>query len=660
MRCRSFLGPVEHLADVASLFENFLERHEPNGTTVPSTHSTPIIKKEDIKIFEENLGFKIVCFQVKRVTLLPQYKTFFLVLGCDNGHLNKDVYMVQALGFVGATYSEKKEQEVVSVWATRVMRQRKRDSRGTVIESLSGKLEPRAVKCILLGYPKGVKGYRLYRIDDESPKIVTSRNVVFNESVMYNDTLKDSSAGADKSIEKLQVDVELQGLNNHTLNEDQSDQEDIELEQLDVKTTFLHGNLEEVIYMRLPPGYEQDDMMIACKSNAEIGSTKSLLKKELDMKELGKMPLGGHFNLSSKDCPVRDCDVERISKVPYANVVGSLMYLMVYTIPDLAYAISVVSRYLANPDYAKDLDKSRSITGYAFLVYGCVVSWKAALQHIMALSTTKVEYMAPTEAVKEAIWLRGLLEEFDIELNTVAVNCDNQEVLEAKMVKVLKVGTEYNVADTLTKVDKQSILNRDNQNIPNLDKPKQVEMSRNVLTVGSTMMIPLLYRGEYSQWVKRNKNDNHSGQFGNQRTVNVAGAREKVGSPVVQQSRIQCFNCKEYGHFAKECIKTKRVMDFAYHKEKMLLNVIPDSPDMCEDDIHINQNDVESDDEHVVLANFISNLKLDIDENKKIQKQLKNANTSLTQELKECKAILAETSKSLGESISVQDSCLVA
>nr|GFD10181.1 hypothetical protein [Tanacetum cinerariifolium] len=55
-----------------------------------------------------------------------------------------------------------------------------------------------------------------------------------------------------------------------------------------------------------------------------------------------------------------------------------------------------------------------------------------------------------------------------------------------------------------------------------------------------------------------------------------------------------------------------------------------------------------------------ANLKLDVDENRKIQKQLKKANTTLAQELKECKAILAETSKSLGESISVRDSCLVA
>nr|GEV78199.1 hypothetical protein [Tanacetum cinerariifolium] len=230
----------------------------------------------------------------------------------------------------------------------------------------------------------------------------------------------------------------------------------------------------------------------------------------------------------------------------------------------------------------------------------------------------------------------------------------------------------------------------------------------------------------------------------NQRKVNVAGARENIGSPVVQQSGIQCFNCKEFGHFAKECRKPKRVKVFAYHKEKMLLckqaeqgvplqaeqydwladtdeeideqelevhysymakiqevptidtcidskpleqvqndvgynvfsndlqhseqsesvsntclvetddnNVIPDSPDMCNDDIQNDQNDVESDDERVALANLFPNLKLDVDENKKIQKQLKKANTTLAQELKKCKTILAKTSKTLRESNSV-------
>ncbi|GKE51648.1 hypothetical protein Tco_1486804 [Tanacetum coccineum] len=42
-------------------------------------------------------------------------------------------------------------------------------------------------------------------------------------------------------------------------------------------------------------------------------------------------------------------------------------------------------------------------------------------------------------------------------------------------------------------------------------------------------------------------------------------------SQVVQQTGIQCFNCKEFGHFAKECKKPKTVKDLTYHKEKMLL-----------------------------------------------------------------------------------------
>ncbi|GJU72674.1 retrotransposon protein, putative, ty1-copia subclass [Tanacetum coccineum] len=80
---------------------------------------------------------------------------------------------------------------------------------------------------------------------------------------------------------------------------------DYELEQLDVKTKFLHENLKEVIYMSTTKDDEQvtrsyapceyiylllyvDDMLIACKSKAEIGSTKSLLKKEFNMKELGE------------------------------------------------------------------------------------------------------------------------------------------------------------------------------------------------------------------------------------------------------------------------------------------------------------------------------------------------------------------------------------
>nr|GEZ49374.1 hypothetical protein [Tanacetum cinerariifolium] len=58
----------------------------------------------------------------------------------------------------------------------------------------------------------------------------------------------------------------------------------------------------------------------------------------------------------------------------------------------------------------------------------------------------------------------------------------------------------------------------------------------------------------------------------NSRNKNVdTTLRENVGSLVVQQTGIQCFNYKEFGHFAKECRKPKRVKDSTYHNEKMLL-----------------------------------------------------------------------------------------
>nr|GFC90510.1 hypothetical protein [Tanacetum cinerariifolium] len=52
---------------------------------------------------------------------------------------------------------------------------------------------------------------------------------------------------------------------------------------------------------------------------------------------------------------------------------------------------------------------------------------------------------------------------------------------------------------------------------------------------------------------------------------NVAGARETVGSSMVQKFGIQCYNCKEYRHVARECQKLKSTKDAAYHREKMLL-----------------------------------------------------------------------------------------
>ncbi|GKD07010.1 hypothetical protein Tco_1186695 [Tanacetum coccineum] len=97
-----------------------------------------------------------------------------------------------------------------------------------------------------------------------------------------------------------------------------------------------------------------------------------------------------------------------------------------------------------------------------------------------------------------------------------------------------------------------------------------------------------------------------------------------------------------------------------YVLEKDDSNVIPDSSNICTNDNQVDQNATECVDERAALANLIANLTLDMEENKTVLKQLKKANASLTQELKECKTNLDESSRALGEATSSRDSSLIA
>jgi hypothetical protein len=80
-------------------------------------------------------------------------------------------------------------------------------------------------------------------------------------------------------------------------------------------------------------------------------------------------------------------------------------------------------------DYAADLDKRRSLTGYVFTVGGCTVSWKATLQDVPAQSTTEVEYMAINEACKEAVWLKDLFAELCGDDSCIKLFCDSQSAI---------------------------------------------------------------------------------------------------------------------------------------------------------------------------------------------------------------------------------------
>ncbi|GKE49879.1 integrase, catalytic region, zinc finger, CCHC-type containing protein, partial [Tanacetum coccineum] len=165
---------------------------------------------------------------------------------------------------------------------------------------------------------------------------------------------------------------------------------------------------------------------------------------------------------------------------------------------------------------------------------------------------------------------------------------------------------------------------------------------------------------------------NRGTRYDNHRVVNVVGARENVGTQVVQQSGIQCYNYKEYGHVARECQKPKWAKDAAYHKEKMLLckqekikEVTPDDVDnygpifdveplqnVQNDDDKYNvfdndrehpdydreQDDQDNINDHVkerdLLASLIKKLKYEIDDSNNRNKFLESSNKALVDKLK--------------------------
>ncbi|KAE8670621.1 Detected protein of unknown function [Hibiscus syriacus] len=107
-----------------------------------------------------------------------------------------------------------------------------------------------------------------------------------------------------------------------------------------------------------------------------------------------------------------------------------LRYIKVTSNVALCYGGSnlLINGYV-DSDYAEDLDESKSTTGYVFKIAGGAVSWVSKLQSIVATSTTEAEYVAATQASKEAIWLKMLLEELGHNQEYVSMFCDSQSAL---------------------------------------------------------------------------------------------------------------------------------------------------------------------------------------------------------------------------------------
>ncbi|KAG8485645.1 hypothetical protein CXB51_018863 [Gossypium anomalum] len=337
------------------------------------------------------------------------------------------------------------------------------------------KLEPRSIKCVFLCYKAGVKGYKLWC--PENRKVVISRDVVFDETAMLpNLALKDSS---DKENEK-QVE--------HQINPESTKESTPQASKKVVRCKWVFKKKEGTSGVEKPrykvrlfaKGYSQfpgvdftdmfspvvkhssirallgimamhdleleqldknsdgsfvylllyvDDMLIAANDKGEIRKVKAQSAKPVST------PLAAYFRLSSALSPQLHDEIKYMSHVLYSSVVGSLMYAMVCSRPDLSYAVSAFGRTrdgvigYVDVDFARDLDRRRSLTSYVFTIRGCAISWKVTLQTTVALSTTEAEYMAITEACKEAIWLKGLFSELNEDLQISTVFCDSQSVI---------------------------------------------------------------------------------------------------------------------------------------------------------------------------------------------------------------------------------------
>ena len=172
--------------------------------------------------------------------------------------------------------------------------------------------------------------------------------------------------------------------------------------------------------------------------------------------------------LSKEMSPSSSEEIEKMQNVPYQSAVGSLMYAMLGTRPDISYSVGVISQYSSNPgeqhwravkrifrylkgtmnysleyrrsdqvthgysdaDWAGNLDNRRSTTGYAFIMNNAAISWASKRQPTVALSTTEAEYMALAQATKEAIWIQRFLDEVGVKLPTrMTIYSDNQSAI---------------------------------------------------------------------------------------------------------------------------------------------------------------------------------------------------------------------------------------
>ncbi|KAJ9551376.1 hypothetical protein OSB04_015421 [Centaurea solstitialis] len=389
-------------------------------------------------------------------------KTAFL-----NGKLDEDVYMAQPEGFVHAKYPNKVCKLKRSIYGPK-----------------------QASRSWNLCFHEKVKEFGFSRSEDESCVYVkaSGSNVVF--LVLYVD------------------DILLIGNNVPML-------QDVKIWLGKCFAMKDLGNAAYILGIRIYR--DRTKRLIGLSQSTYLD--KILKKFNMSESKKGYLPMQHGIRLSKNQCPSTSEELDRMSRIPYASAIGSIMYAMTCTRPDVSFALSMVSRYQGNPceshwtavknilkylrrtkdvflvyggkdelrvtgytdaSFQTDRDDSRSQSGWVFLLNGGAVTWKSSKQDTVADSTCESEYIAASEAAKEAAWLKNFIGDLGVVPSIsepIEIFCDNEGAValtkepkdhgkskhierkyhfvrhkvEEKQIVVSRVPTEENPADPFTK-----------------------------------------------------------------------------------------------------------------------------------------------------------------------------------------------------------------
>ncbi|GJY55064.1 retrotransposon protein, putative, ty1-copia subclass [Tanacetum coccineum] len=302
------------------------------------------------------------------------------------------------------------------------------------------------------------------------------------------------------------------------------------------KFGFTQNPDEPCVYLKASGSYVAililyvDDILLMGNNIPMLQDVKSYLGRSFAMKDLGDaayiIGIKIYRDRKSLNCVKSQgastpAEKQRMQNIPYASAIGSIMYAVRCTRPDVAFAQNMTSRFQQNPGeehwtvvkniikylcntkdmflvyggnmerqlrvscytdagYLTDADNLKSQTGYVFVLNGGAVDWKSTKQSIFATSSTDAEYIAAFDASKEVVWIQPISMYCD-NTGAIAIAKDDgvtkgarhfrakvhylRETIKMGDVKIEKIDTDDNLADPFTKA---------------LAFPKHSELTRNI------------------------------------------------------------------------------------------------------------------------------------------------------------------------------------